>query len=74
MISKVFACVLMFALLGTLAACRPALPPTRAETGTPSPLVPRSTVPPGVDPNAIRATSPEELATLQSLARSRRRG
>jgi hypothetical protein len=69
MISKVFAWVLMFALLGTLAACRPALPPTRAETGTPSSVVPRSTVPPGVDPDAIRATSPEELATLQSLAR-----
>lgn len=53
----------------TLPACHSTLAPTRTETGTLSPLVPRSTVPAGVDPEAIRATSPEELATLQSLAR-----
>ncbi len=69
MMSKVFACILMFTLLGTSSACHSTLAPTTADTSTPFPLVPRSTVPPGVDPDAIRATSTEELATLQSLAR-----
>lgn len=74
MISKVFAWVLMLALLGMLSACRPALPPTRAETGTPSPLVPRSTIPPGIDPEAIKEPSPEDVATVQALAQKKHAG
>lgn len=70
MMSKALLCILTAMLLAGVLACHNSSIPTPETTNIAS-LVPRSTIPPGIDPEAIKEPSPEDVATVQALAQKK---